>query len=422
MRILWLKTELLHPVDKGGRIRTYQMLRELRKEHHITYLTLDDGNSAPDALEKAQEYAHDVITIPHKVAQKFGAGFYIELLGNLISPLPYFMAKYKSDEMRLAIKQIVDSGKIDLIVCDFLMPSINVPKDIGVPVLLFQHNVETMIWKRHFEVAVNPLKKAYMKRQWNRTLAYERSICSQYDAVVAVSADDAAMFEKEFGAKDVGEVPTGVDLEFFTRQVKRTEHGKQLVFTGSMDWLPNDDAINWFVKDIFPLIRKEIPEVVLTVVGRSPSESIRSIAQADSQIKVTGRVEDVRPYMADADVFIVPIRIGGGTRLKIYEAMSMQLPVVSTTIGAEGLPLENDKEIVLRDKPEEFAKAVVDLLRQTDVADNIAKMAFERVTKDFGWANAARVFADLCKGTLDQANTTAEHKNNGNTKIKAAAK
>lgn len=422
MRILWLKTELLHPVDKGGKIRTYQMLRELRKEHHITYLTLDDGSAEVDAIEKAQEYAHEVITIPHKVAEKFGTAFYIELLTNLVSPLPYFMAKYRSEGMRKAISEIVNAGKIDLIVCDFLMPSINVPDGLGVPMVLFQHNVETMIWKRHYEVAANPLKKQYMKRQWLRTEAYEREICSKYDTIIAVSADDAEMFVNDFGSKNVAEVPTGVDLEYFARTTPKTDFRKNLVFTGSMDWLPNDDAISWFVKDIFPLIKKSLPDVTLTVVGRSPSASLKEIAASDEQISVTGRVEDVRPYMQDADIFIVPIRIGGGTRLKIYEAMAMQLPIVSTTIGAEGLPLVEGDEIVLRDTEKEFADAIIDLLKDTDQAVKLGKQAYQRVNKDFGWANAGKVFGEICEETFNSYRSSPLHTAEVSMKAESASK
>jgi hypothetical protein len=136
VNILWLKTELLHPVDKGGKIRTYQMLKELNKTHHITYLTLDDGSADPDAVEKAKEYAAEVITVPHRVAPKFGLRFYAELAANLFSPLPYFMAKYRSAEMEHRIAELVSTGQYDILVCDFLMPSANVPSNLQIPTLL----------------------------------------------------------------------------------------------------------------------------------------------------------------------------------------------------------------------------------------------------------------------------------------------
>src|SRR5215210_2589531 len=211
MRILWLKTELLHPVDKGGRIRTYYMLRELKREHEVTYLTLDDGQAAPDARERATEYCHELITIPHQTRAKFTPGFYFDLAHNLVSRLPYFMQKYKSAAMRREVAKLTTDGKFDVLVCDSLMSSINVPPRVACPAVLFQHNVEAMIWKRHYEVQRNPLKKTYLYGQWQKMRRFEREMCSRFDSVIAVSADDREQMKHEYGAEAVFDVPTGVD-------------------------------------------------------------------------------------------------------------------------------------------------------------------------------------------------------------------
>src|SRR5215471_134443 len=157
MRILWLKSELLHPVDKGGKIRTYQMLKELRRDHHITYLTLDDGRAAADAEKRAEEYCHELICIPHRLRLKFTAGFYLELLGSLANPVPYAVAKYRSQLMEAKIAELAGQGRFDVVVCDFLVPAINLPATLPCHTVLFQHNVEAMIWKRHVEVQTNPI-------------------------------------------------------------------------------------------------------------------------------------------------------------------------------------------------------------------------------------------------------------------------
>src|SRR5262249_1230643 len=189
MNILWLKTELLHPVDKGGKIRTYQMLKELKRKHQITYLTLDDGTASPSAREQAAEYCHELISILHRTRAKFSAGFYAELALNLASPLPYFMQKYASPQVREAIMDRVQLRRVDAIVCDFLNPSINLPPDPSCATVLFEHNVEALIWQRHYEVQANPIKRAYLRDQWRKTLAYEREACHRFDQVVAVSAE-----------------------------------------------------------------------------------------------------------------------------------------------------------------------------------------------------------------------------------------
>jgi glycosyltransferase involved in cell wall biosynthesis len=405
LRILWLKTELLHPVDKGGRIRTYQMLKELKREHHITYLTLDDGTAAPDAPERATEYCHELVTVPHRTRPKFSPGFYVELSGNLLSPLPYFMKKYESDAMRRAIKERVARERFDVIVCDFLMPMINVPQDLQVPVVLFQHNVEAMIWKRHFEVQTNKLKRAYLYAQWRKSAAYERKACRAADCVVAVSVDDRDLMRAEYGVERVFDIPTGVDTDFFRPGAaardgvesvsSRGRHN--LVFTGSMDWLPNEDAMQYFTAEILPRIKREVPDATLTVVGRNPYASLVELGKRDSSIEVTGRVADVRPFMERAAVYIVPLRIGGGTRLKIYEAMAMEIPMVSTTIGAEGLPIKHEAELLLADTAEAFAAAVVRLLRDDVVAKELAARAASVVRSEYGWGAVATSFTDICE-------------------------
>src|SRR2546423_1864993 len=182
MHILWLKTELLHPVDKGGKIRTYQMLKELKREHQITYLTLDDGTADEEARERANEYCHELVCVPHRTRAKFSAGFYAELALNLFSPLPYVMKKYEAAAMRREILQrVAERGSFDVLVCDFLMPSINLPEEVSATTVLFQHNVEAMIWKRHYEVQTNPLKKAYLYSQWRKTSTFEGAACRRFD-------------------------------------------------------------------------------------------------------------------------------------------------------------------------------------------------------------------------------------------------
>jgi sugar transferase (PEP-CTERM/EpsH1 system associated) len=406
MRILWLKTELLHPVDKGGKIRTYHMLKELKRDHHVTYLALDDGSAASDAADRSSEYAHELIRIPHKTAIKFSPRFYAELGGNFVSSLPYALQKYCSAAFRERLESLVSSGGFDLLVCDFLAPAVNVPDGTKIPTLLFQHNVEALIWRRHSEVATNPAKKWFFRSQWNKMAAFEAQACRRFDRVVAVSKEDADLMKREYGVSTVSDVPTGVDTDFF-RPKEYTERTNNIVFTGSMDWLPNEDAIRWFVDAIFPLIRYKVPDAVLTVVGRNPAASLQELASADSGVVVTGRVPDVRPYMNKASVYVVPIRIGGGTRLKIYEAMAMGLPIVSTTIGAEGLSVKDGQNILLRDDPEAFAKAVVHLLADAKAASAIGKASAQHVVENFSWVEVARAFTRQCENVIENTKRAA---------------
>lgn len=401
MRILWLKTELLHPVDKGGRIRTYHMLKELKRHHHITYLALNDGTAAVDARERATEYCHQLISIPHHSRAKFTPGFYVDLTRNLLTRLPYFIMKYESAEMRRQISEHAARGEVDVIVCDFLMPSVNLPHVLPCATVLFQHNVEAMIWKRHFEIQKNPLKKVYLHEQWRKAFAFEREMCRRFDQVAAVSQEDCETMRREYGIWEVSDVPTGVDTDYFHWSGAEERELYNLVFTGSMDWLPNDDAMKFFIREVLPLIKRRVPEVTLTVVGRKPYSHLLEMTKRDPSVTITGRVEDVRPYMAGASAYIVPIRIGGGTRLKIYEAMAMGMPVISTTVGAEGLPVGNERELLLADTPREFAEAVVRVLTNQTLARELGKRAARLVREQFGWNRAVTKFSEICLRALE---------------------
>lgn len=402
MHILWLKTELLHPVDKGGKIRTFQTLKHLKETHQVTYLCLDDGTASPDAEARAVEYCHDLIRIPFSAPPKGSGAFYADLARNVFSSLPYAIARYRAPAMGDAIRAVVRERHVDLVICDFLTPSINVPDDLGVPTLLFQHNVEAAIWERHATVAQHPVRQRYMREQWRRMLAFERRECHRFDHVIAVSPADADIFRDQYGVSSVSAVATGVDTDFFRPSGQVALQPHHLAFTGSMDWMPNEDGIGWFVQAVLPLVRREIPDVSLSIVGRNPTPGVRALANVASGIEVTGTVPDIRPYLERAAAILVPLRVGGGTRLKIFEAMAMERPIVSTTIGAEGLPVEDGTDICIADEPTAFAAAIVELLRDPARAARIGSTAARQVREQFGWARVTEQFAEACRATVDR--------------------
>jgi sugar transferase (PEP-CTERM/EpsH1 system associated) len=410
VRILWLKTELLHPVDKGGKIRTYHMLKELKRDHHITYLTLDDGSADSETRERSQEYCHELVCIPYQQREKFSKGFYFELLINLASRFPYAIKKYESAAMRSEMSERTQDESIDVVICDFLAPAINVPRSLSCPSILFQHNVEAVIWKRHFEVQGNGPKKTYLRNQWRKMRRFEKEMCRRFDAVIAVSVEDRDQIRDEYDVENVFEVPTGVDTDFFTPSGTEQFFPHNVVFTGSMDWLPNEDAIRYYTDQILPIVRRSIPNATLTVVGRNPYPSLLDLSRRDSSIIVTGRVDDVRPYMERAGAYVVPLRIGGGTRLKIYEAMAMEKAIVSTTVGAEGLPVSNGKELCIADTPETFAAAVVNLLTNPEAARKLGQESGRVVRERFGWARVAKRFAEICEATVKNHSVSTNYR------------
>jgi glycosyltransferase involved in cell wall biosynthesis len=291
--------------------------------------------------------------------------------------------------MKQQVAALLASERYDCAVCDFLFPAPNVP-NISQTVL-FQHNVEAVIWKRHASYARNPVSRAYLSLQASRMERYERAICQAARHVVAVSEVDREIFERSYGARSVSSVPTGVDLEYFTPR-ERAEPKVALVFQGSMDWLPNIDGARFFIEQIYPHIRSELPDCKVAFAGRRPDPSLLKAVKRHPNLIVTGTVEDIRPWLWGAALSVVPLRIGGGTRLKIYEAMAARVPVISTSIGSEGLPVENGRHLVIEDEPRLFAETCVRLLRDETRRNELAEAAWNLVAGTFSWDAVARQF------------------------------
>jgi glycosyltransferase involved in cell wall biosynthesis len=395
MKILWVNPHFLHPTTKGGQIRTLEMLRHLHRWHEIHYVALENP-AEPEGLARSLEYCSRAYPIPHSLPTRGSAAFVWQAAGNLLDPLPLAITRYRSAAMKSEVARLLATGTFDRLVADFLFAAPNVPSLSQA--LLFQHNVETTIWDRHLENAHSAVARAFFRIQRNRMARYEGSACRQSAHVVAVSSQDAQRFRTMFQAKRVSEVPTGVDIASFTRPKDQTfEHKADLVFVGSMDWLPNIDGCNYFVREILPLIRRKRPNFTLAIVGRSPGSGILEMARTDPGILVSGTVPDIRPYLWGCSVSIVPLRIGGGTRLKIYEAMAAQTPIVSTTIGAEGLPVLHGTNLYLADTPEAFAQHCLDLLDSPSARQKMAQNAYHMVSSRFSWENAARIFEAILR-------------------------
>jgi glycosyltransferase involved in cell wall biosynthesis len=277
----------------------------------------------------------------------------------------------------------------DATICDFLAAASHFPDLSGC--LLFQHNVETALWRRHAQQAPDPLRKFYFRLQAARMLAYEGAACRAASHIVAVSKPDAESMRSLFGVSRISEIATGVNLEFFSPPASAPPTA-DLVFIGSMDWMANIHGVQRFVDESLPLIRRGRPACSLAIVGRAPAKEITSLAERDPNIIVTGTVPDVRPWLWGSLVSIVPLYIGGGTRLKIYESMAAKIPVVSTSIGAEGLLIHPPQDIRIADTPEAFAEKCVGLLEDPDERSRMAAAAWELVSSNFSWERVALSF------------------------------
>jgi sugar transferase (PEP-CTERM/EpsH1 system associated) len=398
MKILWVKVGGLVPLDTGGKIRSYHILRELSRRHEVTFFTSyaehrDDIHGELDAI-----FAQ-VIRYPLRVPRSRSFGHLTHYARGFFSSQPHQFLRYHNSQVTLGLRHLLEKEKFDVVVCDFLAAAGMIPWHIPMPKVLFTHNVEALIWKRQGAVARNPLWKVISWREYRTTAQAERRYLKLADHVLAVSDTDRDFFGRIIEPGKITVIPTGVDLDFF-QPAAGEEQPNTLVFTGSMDYMPNEDGICYFIEQILPRVQSQIPNVALQVVGRRPSPRLLKLAAMTPGVKVTGGVEDIRPYVQRGSVYVVPLRVGSGTRLKIFEAMAMGKAVISTSVGAEGLPVRSEQDILIADTPEAFANAVVRLLGDHKLRGDLGRAARELVVQKDGWASVAKHFESTLETLL----------------------
>jgi glycosyltransferase involved in cell wall biosynthesis len=393
--VLFFSQPFVYPADTGGKIRTSQTLRHLQETFDITLVSNVDPKRDAPHLDQMASLCDEFHPVPRSTVRKYSAAFYLKVLAYSFSRYPVIVLNDYSRATVAKLRELLAARRYDLLVCDFLQPTLNL-RALDTPrTLLFQHNVESMIWERHYRTSKNPVLRLFWYLQWQKLRRYERDACSRFDGIVAVSEQDKEVLERDFGARNVHAIPTGVDTGFF-RPVPEAPEDNNLVFLGAMDWLPNEDGILFFIDQVLPRLRSLVPSVHITVVGRNPSARLLERTRIHPEIRVLGRVEDVRPHVARGALFIIPLRIGGGTRIKAYEAMAMGKAVVSTRVGVEGLPVQDGETVVLADHPEEFASAVARLLKDRAERDRIGRNARAYVERHVSWRRAADAFAEVC--------------------------
>ena len=390
MRVLWVKSGGLLPLDTGGKIRSFNLVRELARNHEVTVFTFY-GSHPNDSHKQLKQHFHQVVCVPIQLPEPRGVAEALDYARNLFSSRPYTLAKYCRPLVTQRLLELVRKEKFDIILCDFLFSADVIPWHWPCCKVLFTHNVEEQIWRRHFEVTRNPIWKAVSWREFRTMRSAERHYVRLADHVLAVSENDRSYFATYAAAGKITVIPTGVDTDYF-RPTTEAAQGDIMVFTGSMDWLPNEDAIEYFAENILPRIRTEVPTAKLRVVGRRLSQRLRTLASKTPGLEMIGEVPDIRPHVHNASIFVVPLRIGGGTRIKIFEAMAMGRVVVSTDVGAEGLPVRHNENIILADRPEDFARQVVELMRNPLLRTQIGRAARGLVEENYSWGSVARVF------------------------------
>jgi len=393
----------LWPSTTGGRVRSLQIVSALCRHHSVTLVTTHGPGDDPEGLARQLPDCHQVVSIPYDVPKRGSSSFPLTVARSWLSSYPVDLWKWRVDEVRGQVQAIVDKDQIDLIVCDFLFAAANVPLGGQVPVVLFEHNVEHLIWKRLSALERNPFRKLLLEIEWRKLRDNETELCHIADLTIAVSDEDRLRLAAMAPGAAIGAIPTGVDTSYF-RPAGRPQIPGRLVFSGSMDWHPNEDAVIYFGEAILPRIRERFNGASFVIVGRNPTHKLRDAAVRLDMI-VTGTVDDVRPHLDEAAVYVVPLRAGSGTRMKIFEALGMAKAVVSTTVGAEGLALTDQKEFVAADDPDEFAHAVVHLLLDDRRRHALGDAGRALVVERYSWDQVARAFDALCEQARKQRRT-----------------
>lgn len=394
MRILWVKIGGLWPLNMGGRLRSFHTIAQLARRHRVTVLTTHGPADDPHGLAQQLAACERVLSMPYAIPKAGTPRFAAALARSWLSPYPVDLWKCRIPALQAQIRQVLATG-VDVCVADFLVAAANVPTRGFVPTLLFEHNVEHMIWKRLHEVERRRGRRALLGLEWRKMRRYEAGACTRARLTVAVSESDRALLAAAAPRARIRAIPTGVDPSYFHPNGS-AEKPASLVFTGAMDWYPNEDAIIHFLDTVLPQIRRRVPGVSLTVVGRNPSDRLKAAGAAAGTI-VTGTVADVRPYVAEAAVYVVPLRIGGGTRLKIFEALAMGKAVVATTVGAEGLPIVPNQHFLRADSPADFADAVVSLIESPSRRHALGAAGRTLVEGRFSWEQVGRQFERYCE-------------------------
>jgi polysaccharide biosynthesis protein PslH len=385
MHVVIVDGDVSYPATSGKRLRTLNLMLRLAQRQRITYIGRCAADSEETRLAPAflQQHGIEPILVFDPVPQKSGLAFYARLVLNLFSPYPYSVQSHLSTPMREAIVQYAGRNQVDLWQFEWAPYMTLVDGWVRGPKVVIAHNVDTLIWQRYYENEAGFLKKAFLHQQWQKFRRFEENAFRRATRVVAVSVEDAELIRTDFGQPAVDVVDNGIDRAYF-EQVTGQRDPHRVLFLGALDWRPNLDAIQLLLERIFPQVRAQEPQARLVIVGRNPPASLVRRAAETTGVELHANVADVRPFLAAAGVMAVPLRIGGGSRLKILEALACGLPVVSTRVGAEGLNLQPGGDYVLAEE-DAMAAALVETMRKPETAREHAERGRKVVLAQYDW-------------------------------------
>jgi len=383
MNILFLSTENPYPPDHGHYIRTYNVLKHVSQHHNVYFIGFIKNREDFRNVEPIRKMCKtaDVFVLPDDVSR---VRFYLSLFLNFFSPLPYIAQKYYQKSMKQKIREVLKENKIDVVHFDMLHLSRYQPMFDGIPTTLTEHNVESLRILSLLRNSNSLAFKAFMYLQYIKLKSFEKKACAGFDICAAVSGDDLKVLKTMSPSANFVIIPNGVDTGYFVPD-GTPSLPNSLIWVGGMNNMYNSEAVDFFIEEIFPLIQEEIPEVKFTVVGKSPTRKLLHLAKTNKNIEVVGYVNDVRPYICKAAVYIAPIKSGGGTKLKVLNALSLAKPVVTTSVGAEGIEVKDNKHLLIADDPGLFAEKTIELLKKPENAATLGENGRKLMVEKYDW-------------------------------------
>lgn len=382
MRILFLAHLFPLPLDSGGKLKSFYTLKALASRHEVAVLAYLRDMQESQRIEELRCVCPSV----EVVWLRRGRSKLISDLGiSAALRKSFIVSRDFRREMRQAFRRLVERFQPDVVHIDHLQMAQFVDSETTYKTVLDHHNVESAIVRRMAYTSESVGTRFYARVEWPKLQRYELRACRKSNLVLTVSEEDLrALRELDHDLVNIRSVPIGVDTDFF-QPMRRQENSKSMLSIGTMHWPPNIDSMLFFSREIFPLIKERISGCTLTIAGQRPSPSILALA-SDPAIFVTGYVDDVRDIAGNCGVFIVPLRSGSGVRVKILNAMAMGLPIVSTSIGAEGLDVVSGEHLIIADSPERFAQAVIRVLTDRELAARLGENARKLVCEEYSWS------------------------------------
>lgn len=382
MRLLFLTPYLPSPPQSGGPRRLHGLMSGLAQSHDVAVLALvDPAKDQTAAVRATREYCGTVLTVPNNRYGLTARQKRALQLVSLASPWSFERLVHHRPAFQAALDALVARERFDVITAEFAqLASYRLPH--GPRLVLDEHNIEYDVLRRTATADRRLDRKVYNAINYRKLRREEHAAWRRFTGCLTTSARDEAFVRRECPDLPTAVIPNAVDTSAFRPAEAAPEPGT-ILFFGAINYYPNTDAVRYFLDEILPLIRQRQPGVRVWIVGQSPPEAITSRASAD--VIVTGLVDDVRPYLARASVVIAPLRIGGGTRLKIVEALAMGKAIVSTTLGAEGLAITGERELLLADTAQDFARQVCRVLDDGALARRLGAAARQAAEARYSW-------------------------------------